>query len=189
VTALLKRIPETDQYDNGHDMKRFFIQITNANMLLLLIVTVWGHFADARSAFPVLVGFTAVFTALIHSVIYTYFIATGKFVERAIDEHGYGDQSALGRVKKNKMQSFRYGFFAIVFTMGAAFFYFWSSPVRQDMAIWRGWAAISSYLAILMNLYAAKIEWKYICANCVITDDILKTMIENEAVIPSGDGV
>jgi len=168
-------------------MKRFFIQLTNANMLLLLTVTVWGHFADPNSSFPVLVGFTAVFTALIHSIIYTYFIATGKFVERAIEEHGYPRTEAMDQAKSNKMKAFRYGFLAIMVTMGAAFCYYWSSPVRQDLAIWRGWAAIASYLAILMNLYAAKIEWKYISANGVITDDILNTLIEHEAVIPSGD--
>jgi len=168
-------------------MKRFFIQLTNANMLLLVIVTVWGHFADPTTSFPVLVGFTAVFTALVHSIIYTYFIAAGKFVERAIEEHGYPKTDAVKVAKSNKMQSFRYGFMAIMFTMGAAFCYYWSSPVRQETAIWAGWAAIASYLAILMNLYAAKIEWKYIVANGVITDDILKTMIEVDAVIPSGE--
>ncbi len=163
-------------------MKRLFLQLTFANSMLLIGVTIWGHFLsaepDAMSGFDVLAVLVTIFTALVHSVVYTYFIATAKFVERAVEEHGYAHALSVDDAKANKRKAFRYGFLAMLGVMIACFFYFWSSPVRQELAIGRGWAAIASYLAILMNLYAAKIEWKYIVANCVITDDILATISE-----------
>ena len=162
-------------------MKKLFIQLTLANLTLLLLVTIWGHFISSeqasKSAFDVLVGIVAVFTAFIHSVIYTYFIATAKFVERAVEEHGYSKPDAINQAKSNKRKSFRYAFLAMFITMTAAFLTYWGSrAIRHDLAIWRGWPPIASYLAILTNIYAAKIEWKYILANGVITDDILNTV-------------
>jgi len=146
--------------------------------MLILVVTVWGHVISreqaSQSAFDVLVGIAAVFASLIHSIVYTYFIATSKFVERAVEEHGYPDPAAIDRSKLNKRKAFRYGFLAILFAMFAAFLYFWSSPVRQEEAVWRGWASIGAWLAFLINLYAARREWEYVVKNCVITDDILR---------------
>ena len=163
-------------------MKRLFLQLTMANLALLLGVTVWGHFLstepDAMSRFDILAVLVTIFCALIHSVIYTYFIATCKFVERAVEEHGYEPATAKEETKKNKLRSFRYAFLAMFSVMIACFLYFWSSPVRQEFAIARGWATIAGYLAIILNIYAAKIEWKYIVANGVITDDILAQISE-----------
>lgn len=158
-------------------MKQFFLQITTANIALLLIVTIAGHVVTMtetmRGRFEILTAVIAIFCALVHSVIYTYFIAATKFVERAIDEHGYEDQEAVSRAKTNKRQAFRWAFLAMLATMIAAFVFYWSSPVRDEHAIGRGWSALAAYLAILMNLVAAKNQWKYVVANGVLTDEIL----------------
>ncbi len=163
-------------------MKRLFLQLTMANLVLLGGVVVWGHFRSAPSEggldFMSLVVIVAIFSSLVHSIFYTYFIATAKFVERAVEEHGYSDTSAPAQAKLNKRKSFNYGFLAILSVIVASSFAFNASPVRQELAGTPFWAAVFAYLAVVMNLYAAKIEWKYIVRNCVITDAIFAEIEE-----------
>ncbi len=63
-------------------MKRLFLQLTIANLTLLFGVTIWGHIPSATpgamSGFDVLAVVVTIFAALVHSVVYTYFIATAK---------------------------------------------------------------------------------------------------------------
>lgn len=161
-------------------MKRLLLQLTVSNLLLLAVVIVWGHFITRDSSwsrqFDVLVGMAGLFSLTVHSIIYTYFIASGKFVQSAIEEHGYHDATARQRAKSYKLKAFRYGFIAIVSTSVAMMLHFWSGASAGDAAIWRGWAAISAWLALLVSLYAAKVEWKYIGANSVLSDEILEAL-------------
>lgn len=161
-------------------MKRLLLQLTVSNLLLLAIVIVWGHFLPRGSAwsrqFDVLVGLAGMFSLTVHSVIYTYFIVSGKFVQSAIEEHGYRDENARKTAKTYKLKAFRYGFIAIMFTSTAMMLHFWSGDSAGEGAIWRGWAAISAWLALLVSVYAAKVEWNYIGANSVLTDEILEAL-------------
>lgn len=170
-------------------MKRLLLQLTVSNLLLLTIVIVWGHFLGRDSSwarqFDVLAGMAGLFSLTVHSIIYTYFIASGKFVQSAIEEHGYTDRSAQQRAKSYKLKAFRYGFMAIVFTTVAMMLHFWSSLSAGEGAIWRGWAAIGAYLALLMSLYAAKVEWKYIGANSVLSDEILTALGDRTTNAPA----
>lgn len=161
-------------------MKRLFLQLTLANFLLLAIVTVWGLFLPAPSPwmkqFDVLVVLASLFCLTVHSIVYTYFIASGKFVQSAIEEHGYADRNALALNKSYKLKSFRYGFMAILVTAGAMMLHFLTAAPAADGGLWRGWAAVGAGLALLMNIHAARIEWKYVCANSVLSDEILKAL-------------
>lgn len=161
-------------------MKRLFLQLTLANLLLLAIVIGWGHVLDAASAwrnhYDVLAGLTCLFTLTVHSIVYTYFIAFGKFVQSAIEEHGYADRRAEILARSYKLKSFRYGFLAIALTATAMMLHFWSSGTAGEGAWWRGWAALGAGLALLANVYAARVEWKYVCAAGVLSDEILAAL-------------
>ncbi|MFG0331345.1 MAG: hypothetical protein ACF8PN_15770 [Phycisphaerales bacterium] len=163
------------------DMKALFRNLATALVTLLLIVTVWGHFvprdeADALTAFDVLAVIVTVFGILVHSIVYTYFIASGKFAQTAIEEHGYPDPEAERRIKRNKIQAFRYAFIGMIGLMLAVSLYFAASPVRGDDAIRPLWAAFGAYAAILINLWAIGKEWKFIVANSVITSEITESV-------------
>ncbi len=161
-------------------MKRLLLQLTVSNLLLLAIVIVWGHLLGRGSGwsreFDVIVGLTGLFSLTVHSIIYTYFIVSGKFVQSAIEEHGYRDENAKKLAKTYKLNAFRYGFIAIMFTSTAMMLHFWSGDSAGQGAIWRGWAGISAWLSLLVSVYAAKIEWKYIGANSVLSDEILDAL-------------
>lgn len=161
-------------------MKRLLLQLTVSNLLLLTLVIVWGHFVARDSTwnrqFDVLVGLAGLFSLTVHSIIYTYFIVSGKFVQSAIEEHGYADASARQVAKSYKLKAFRYGFIAIVFTSVAMMLHFWAGAAAGERAIWRGWEGIGAWLALLVSLYAAKVEWKYICANGVLSEEILEAL-------------
>lgn len=161
-------------------MKNLFIQLSVANMLLLLIVAGWGHMrgGETDAGFETLVIITTVFTALVHSIVYTYFIAASKFVQSAVEDHGYPHVAAIDQSKTNKRKAFRYAFMAMMAVMIAAFLYFAGSPVRQDAAISRAWASIGVFFAILMNAYGIRKEWEYLKANLVLSDDILSVVTE-----------
>jgi len=173
-------------------MKRLLLQLTVSNLLLLTIVIVWGHLLGRGSAwarqFDVIVGLTGLFSLAVHSIIYTYFIVSGKFVQSAIEEHGYRDEHARKTAKTYKLKAFRYGFIAIMFTSTAMMLHFWSGDSAGAGAIWRGWAAISAWLSLLISLYAAKIEWNYIGANSVFTDEILHALGDRTHAAPSTPG-
>ena len=173
-------------------MKQLFLQLTLANLLMLALVIGWGHVIALDSPwmkqFDVLVAFAALFTLTVHSIIYTYFIASGKFVQSAIEEHGYPDLNARALNRMYKLKSFRYGFMAIMVTAGAMMLHFLSGHSAGEGGLWRGWAAIGAYLAVLMNVHAARIEWKYVCANSVLSDEILKTLGQRAGKGPSTAG-
>ncbi len=173
-------------------MKRLFLQLTLANFLLLAIVTLWGLFLPPASPgmkqFDVLVVLAALFCLTVHSIVYTYFIASGKFVQSAIEEHGYADRNALALNKAYKLKAFRYGFLAILVTAGAMMLHFLSAQPHGEGGLWRGWAAIGAGLAFLMNIHAARIEWKYICANSVLSDEILQALGDRTNGGPSTAG-
>ncbi|MCC6909071.1 MAG: hypothetical protein IT430_14100 [Phycisphaerales bacterium] len=170
-------------------MKRLLLQLTVSNLLLLAVVIVWGHFIARDSSwsrqFDLLVGMAGLFSLTVHSIIYTYFIVSGKFVQSAIEEHGYRDATARQRARSYKLKAFRYGFIAIVFTSVAMMLHFWSGASAGEGAIWRGWAAISAWLALLVSLYAAKIEWKYIGASSVLSEEILDALGDRTHTAPA----
>lgn len=149
--------------------------------MVLIIAIVWGHVVandsgPSRSSFDVFVIVVAVFSALVHSIIYTYFIAASKYIMSAIDFHNYQNPDVLVQAKSNKRIAFRYAFISILMIMAATFLYFASSPVRGDYAISVLWPAITSYIMLFVLIYTIKQEWKYIVANCVLTDMVTSTL-------------
>jgi len=161
-------------------MKTFFLQTAVANLALLLLVIGWGH-VQARSgepsaAFDVLVVLVATFSVLVHSIVYTYFIASGKFFETAVEEHGYPDPTVVEQAKENKRKAFRFAFLAMFAVVVTAGLWFASSPVRQDLAISRWWPAISAWIAILVSLHATRKEWFFLGRNLALADDVLDTV-------------
>lgn len=173
-------------------MQSLFKSLASANLILLLIVAVWGCFPRTSNAdvggFDVLSGMTAVLCALFHSIVYTYFIASGKFAETAVDERGFPDKSVVGTVKGHKRQAFRYGFLAILATMTAVFLYYASSPVRGPNAIGNVWGIVGGFGMVLINLWATLKEWKFVAANGVLMDEILRVLGSGPAA-PAPDGV
>lgn len=161
-------------------MQVLFKNLAAANLVLLLIVAIWGcvprETNESIGRFDVLAGLTAVFCAAIHSIAYTYFIAAGKFAETAVAERGYGDLKVVERVKANKRQAFRYGFLAILATMFAVFLYYASSPVRGQDAIGNVWGIVGGFGMVIANAWACLKEWKIIVANGVLMDDILHVL-------------
>lgn len=163
-------------------MQRLFWNLSIANLLLLTIVVAWGHFIDpadtvALGRFDVLASLAGLFTLLVHSIVYTYFIAAGKFVQAAVEEHGHPDATAIDRAKRHKLKAFRYGFMAIWATFLALVLHFWLRPGGGGIAANDGghepWVTTAAYLALLMNACAAHVEGKYVAANGVLTDKVL----------------
>lgn len=165
-------------------MKRLFLQLTVANFLLLVLVIGWGLWLGRGSPwqnqFDALAGIASLFTLTVHSIVYTYFIAFGKFVQSAIEEHGYPDRKAESLARSYKLKSFRYGFIAIALTATAMMLHFWTSGPAGEGAWWRGWAALGAGLALLANLHAARVEWKYVCAASVLSDEVLAAFGDRE---------
>lgn len=154
-------------------MTSLFRMLTSSNLMLLVVTTIGGHIVDPggprRADFDVLVILATVFAALVHSVVYTYFIAAGKYIESALEDHDVSCEEVLAQAKRNKKKAFRYVLPAILATMTAAFLYYAGNPVRGDGAISPLWGAIGAYLALAVNMAVVPMEWKYIRSNSVLT--------------------
>ncbi|MBL1217573.1 MAG: hypothetical protein D8M59_08765 [Planctomycetes bacterium] len=170
-------------------MTSLFRMLASSNLMLLVIVAIGGHLVDPggprRAGFDVLVILATVYCALVHSIVYTYFIAAGKYIQSAMEDHNLGCESHLVRAKANKKMSFRYVLLAILATMTAAFLYYAGNPVRGDGAISPWWAAAGTYVALAVNIMAIPFEWKYIRANSVLTKEVTNGVQQAGQVAPA----
>lgn len=177
-------------------MKNLFKSLSIANVALLVLVVVWGHFlylggdGGPGASFDVLAAIVAVFCALVHSIVYTYFIASGRFVESAIEEHGFADREVFCQVRRNKRIAFRYAFLAMCATMIGLFCHFAAAgPALDNNGLSGWWVALASYIAVVVNVGVIRPEWKQIIATSVITAEILADVARPiRSIADPGDG-
>ena len=105
-------------------MNYLFAGLAIANTILILLTAGTGYLAF-RQQIPthmhILAGlFVAIFTCLIHSIIFVYFLGTGKSVKTACEEYKLeGDFVRITR--KLKGRAFPFALFGSLAIMGAAF--------------------------------------------------------------------
>ena len=105
-----------------------FLGLTLANLLMLsgafalgLAARHLGDGADAYAAHLAMGLGAALGTAMTHCVVYTYFMATTKWLEAASDKAGLDRQRFVLQAKAAKSRSFRFVMLAILSTMVTAF--------------------------------------------------------------------
>ena len=150
-----------------------FIGLTGFNLLCLSITTALGYavmFAGPKyAAYHQLAGsLSAVACCAVHCVVFTYFIATAKWVQHAI-EVKHLDQQLAAPTRSFKAQAFPSAILAmlIVFiaaVVGVATFSYGIRPIWHHALAW---------ISVVVNLLVAVVEYRAIARNGALIDSIL----------------
>jgi hypothetical protein len=151
-----------------------FLGLTLVNLLMLGVATALGYVVGrdpARwSPYHQLSGVLAAMTCVaVHCVVFTYFVATAKWVQHAVAVKGL-DPSLAAPTRSFKSQAFPAALIAmaVVFVTavtGAATFsgYFRSAAVHHGLAV----------TSLVVNALVAVIECRAIARNGALIDGIL----------------
>jgi len=161
-----------------------FVGLTAVNLLCLITSAVLGYVCVSRPALGghhFLVGSLATLCCCaVHCIVFTYFIATAKWVQHAITVKQL-DPQLLVPTRSFKAQAFP----AAVSAMAVVFFTAILGAARQSYGLSIVWHHLSAIVAIAMNLAAALIELAAIRRNGQLIDGILATVRQTTPAAPS----
>src|SRR4051812_27070035 len=162
-------------------MTSLFIGITLVN-LLFLIATAWLGFAHNRPM-HVLAGALATLVCCgVHCVVFTYFIATAKWVQHAVLVKKLDPQLVLP-TRSFKMQAFP----AALAAMGSVFLAAVLGAARDNYAIRPLYHYGPALLAIGVNALMAIVEYRAIARNGRLIDSIPQTVATIDAPTSAGE--
>ncbi len=164
-----------------------FLGLTLANLLMLsgafalgLAARHLGDGADAYAAHLAMGLGAALGTAMTHCVVYTYFMATTKWLEAASDKAGLDRQRFVLQAKAAKSRSFRFVMLAILSTMVTAF----GGAATDTVPGWPAHLHITlASVAILTNGLCARAEWLLIRARQALMDEALARINNPSGVV------
>jgi hypothetical protein len=113
--------------------------------------------------------FTAVGTLLVHCLIFTYFLGTGRWVKEVTLAYGLPDEPWHKETRELKRKVFPPALFAMLITIAAA-----AAGAGAQLQEWP-WTvhATLATAALLINLWAFRAEYRYLAANVVVLDGLL----------------
>ena len=154
-------------------MPRIFVSLATLNALGLLATFVIGFLSQGRAEkmFAVhLIGglFTTVFTLLVHSLAYTYFMGTGRWVQEVVEAYKLPD-SLFQRSRTLKSRTF---VFVLVSTLLVI------ATVTCGAASDRGMLDVNfhlvlSVIAIAFNFWSYLFEFRSIRSNGELLDQVM----------------
>jgi len=148
-------------------MNRVFLGLAVSNLTILVVAFGSGLFASAEPKSPeafwpglhLLLGLLAMLTCLlVHSVVYTYFLGTGKWIGEVVRVYKL-PATFEARSKRNKRRAFPFEFWSMMI-VGAAV---WLGGAADTMeGAWPIWHLLISAVAIGFNLGAHFVEYAVI---------------------------
>ena len=175
-------------------MNRIFLGLAVTNMTLLVAAFGVGLIGSSMPRGPgafwpglhVLFGLSATMTCLlVHSVVYTYFLGTGKWVKEV--ERVYGMPGRfVARSKRNKRRAFPFEFWSMMLVGGAA----WLGAAADTMGgHWAWWHLGMAAVAIGFNLGAHAVEYLAIVGQYRLLQEVkLEADRIREASLATGPG-
>jgi len=152
-------------------MHRIFLRLAVANGTLLVALFVMGLFASAEprgQGHPpavwhgthVLLGvFATMFTLLVHSIVYTYFLGTNKWVKEVVEVYEMPEWVAA-QSKANKKKAFRFEFYSMALIGAAA----WLGAGADAQGLDPTWHLAATSTAVAFNFAAFFAEYAVIIA-------------------------
>ncbi len=158
-----------------------FIGLSLAN-LMCLCVAAWLGYTHHRSM-HVLAGALATLACCgVHCVVFTYFIATAKWVQHAVLVKRLDPALALP-TRSFKMQAFP----AALLAMGSVFLAAVLGAARDNEMISPRWHWIPALVAIGVNVAVIFIEYRAIARNGLLIDSILAKVATIDAPTRAGE--
>ena len=155
-------------------MISLFLGLTLVNLLCLGTATALGYMslgdAGESKGMHILAGALATLVCVgVHCVVFTYFVATAKWVQHAVLVKQL-DASLAEPTRSFKKQAFPAALLAMAVVFAAAVL----GAARDNYGISRTWHHVASLAAVLVNLFVACVEFRAIARNGRLIDSILE---------------
>jgi hypothetical protein len=150
-------------------MLRYFLVLAVTNGSLLAASFVLGLLASGEPRGPGAVWhgvhvlfalLTTMATLAVHSIAYTYFLATGKWAKEVVEVYGLPDW-INAQAKKNKRKAFRFQFWSMTLIAATA----WLGAASDTQGLNPLWHLGVSAATIAFNLGAFAVEYAVIVAH------------------------
>ena len=152
-------------------MLSLFLALTAFNLLCLLLTAALGYAYGGSEVtqWHALAGVVATITCCaVHCVVFTYFIATAKWLQHAVTVKGL-DPSLVRPTRSFKMQAFPAALLAMTSVFAAALF----GAARVNYDISPLWHHAAAWIAIAINAGVAFVEYRAIARNGQLVDSVL----------------
>jgi len=150
-----------------------FLGLTAFNLLCLITTTLLGHHlargGHASSTHLLLGVLTTMACIAVHCIVFTYFIATAKWVQHAIAVKQL-DAALAEPTRSFKRQAFPGALMAMASVFAAAVL----GAARDNYAIPKWWHHGAAILAVAVNVVVAFFEYRAIARNGRLIDSILE---------------
>jgi hypothetical protein len=149
-------------------MLRYFLVLAVTDGSLLVTSFVLGLLATGEPRGPgsiwrgihILFAVVSVLATLaVHSIVYTYFLATGKWAKEVVRVYQLPDWINV-QAKKNKRKAFRFEFWSMALIAGAA----WLGAASDTLGVNPLWHLGLAALALAFNFGAFAVEYAVITA-------------------------
>jgi len=174
-------------------MHRIFLRLAVADGTLLIAIFVLGLFASAEPRGPghppavwhgthVLLGvFAVMFTLLTHSVVYTYFLGTNKWVKEVVHVYRMPEWVEV-QSKRNKKKAFRFEFWSMALIGIAA----WLGAGADAQGLNPLWHLAATSTAIAFNFTAFFAEYATIVAQARLLIEVKARADEQREALLKG---
>ena len=152
-------------------MLALFLVITGFNLLCLVLTAAIGYrFGGSPvTQWHPLAGIVATMICVaVHCVVFTYFIATAKWVQHAVTVKQL-DAALVAPTRSFKMQAFP----AALLGMTSVFFTAILGAARVNYDIPALWHHAAAWIAIAINMLVAAVEYRAIGRNGRLVDQVL----------------
>jgi hypothetical protein len=172
-------------------MRNLFAILAGLNLTSLAVAFGSGLFSwltgglgDGRYIAHFYCGLFAVIMNLaVHSIIFIYFLGTGRWVKEVAIAYDMPDAPLPKRTRELKRKVFPPALFAMLIPIATA-----AAGAGVQLQHWPWFVHGSlALITILINVWAYRVEYQTICANAGVLDDVLKEVdrIRAERGLPS----
>ena len=161
-----------------------FLGLTLVNLLCLGTATALGYMslsdAGESKGAHVLAGALGTLVCVgVHCVVFTYFIATAKWVQHAVLVK-HLDASLVAPTRSFKMQAFPAALLAMAIVFATAVL----GAARDNYGIARGWHHGFAIASLAVNVAVAAVEYRAIARNARLIDTVL-ARVESASLAPA----
>lgn len=177
-------VPAIRFQNKGPQLSRIFIGLAALNTLALALTFGLGFRTDSRAALAagqtsVAAGSEAfavhffcgmvsgVLTLLVHSIIFTYFIGTGRWLKETVKAYGLAD-SIVRQTRRFKARTSPVALFSMLLVIAAAVM----GAAADTGRIATTWHLVGGVVAIGFNLMSYPVEYRCVCENMSLLDQV-----------------
>lgn len=113
--------------------------------------------------------FTAMGTLLVHCLIFTYFLGTGRWVKEVTLAYGLPDEPWHKETRELKRRTFPPALFAMLIVIATS-----AAGAGAQLREWPWYVHFTlATVTLLLNLWAFRVEYRNVTANSAVLDELL----------------